>query len=150
MPSGLDQPQRTSDVDASRQRVVLVVDDDDALCEFIIDALGAEGYKTLRASDGRAALEAERSSAPDLILLDVNVPGGNGWEVLRQLRAQAGPQRAIVVMTGQYEGQDQALSSGAQGYLGKPFGLDDLLECVDLHSRIRIETDQTERLSAIE
>jgi two-component system OmpR family response regulator len=133
-----------------RQRVVLVVDDDDSLCQFIADALGPEGYTTVRAADGQAALSAVEVTAPDLILLDVQMPGIDGWEVLQQLRAKAGPHRPIVVMTGQYEGQERALGSGAQGYLAKPFDLDDLFECVDLHSSITMEGNPTERLGTTE
>ena len=138
------QPQTHTDKGA--ERVVLVVDDDAALCQFIADALEPEGYKTVRAADGHAALAAVEVSMPDLILLDVQMPGIDGWDVLGQLRAKAGPQRSIVVMTGQYEGQERALESGAQGYLAKPFDLDDLLECVDLHSSIKMENGLTERL----
>jgi DNA-binding response OmpR family regulator len=132
------------------QRVVLVVDDDESLCRFIADALQPEGYKTVRASDGQAALTAVDVANPDLILLDVNMPGIDGWDVLAQLRAKAGPGRSIVVMTGQYEGQERALQSGAQGYLAKPFDLDDLLESVDLHSGIKLENNVTERLGTTE
>jgi CheY-like chemotaxis protein len=128
-------------------RLVLVVDDDASLCRFIADALEPEGYSTVRAGDGRRALAAVEDANPDLILLDVNMPGIDGWNVLSELRAKAGPHCPIVVMTGQYEGQDRALQSGAQGYLAKPFDLDDLLECVDLHSSIKIESNLTERLA---
>jgi len=136
--------------DKGGERVVLVVDDDAALCQFVTDALEPEGYKTVRANDGAAALMAVEVAKPDLILLDVNMPGIDGWDVLAQLRAKAGPHRSIVVMTGQYEGQERALESGAQGYLAKPFDLDDLLECVDLHSSIKMENNLTERLGTTE
>jgi CheY-like chemotaxis protein len=130
-----------------QERVVLVVDDDTILCRFIADALEPEGYCIVRAADGRRALAAVDEANPDLILLDVNMPGIDGWKVLSELRAKAGPHRPIVVMTGQYQGQERALESGAQGYLAKPFDLDDLLESVDLHSRIIIESNFTERLA---
>jgi CheY-like chemotaxis protein len=135
---------------AGRNRVVLVVDDDPALRQFVADALDSEGFRTVRASNGEAALAAVEVSRPDLILLDVNMPGIDGWDVLRRLRAKAGPHQPIVVMTGQYAGQEQALSSGAQGYLAKPFDLDDLIECVDLHSSIKIEGNLDERLGTSE
>jgi CheY-like chemotaxis protein len=136
--------------DKGQSRVVLVVDDDTTLCRFIADALEPEGYSIVRAADGRRALAAVEDANPDLILLDVNMPGIDGWKVLSELRAKAGPHRSIVVMTGQYEGQERALQSGAQGYLAKPFDLDDLLESVDLHSRIIIESNYTERLATRE
>jgi two-component system OmpR family response regulator len=128
------------------QRVILIVDDDEALRVFVADVLEAEGYRTVGAADGREALAAVETANPDLILLDVHMPEIDGWDVMRQLRAKAGPHRPIVVMTGRYEGQEQALGSGAQGYLAKPFDLDDLIECVDLHSQIHMESNLTERL----
>jgi CheY-like chemotaxis protein len=132
--------------DSPARRLVLVVDDDPTVCQFISEALEAEGYNTAVASDGNSAFAALADFTPDLILLDVQMPGIDGWDVLRQLRAQAGPHQPIVVMTGRYEGQEQALSSGAQGYLAKPFNLSDLLDCVDLHSSIKMENDLRERL----
>jgi CheY-like chemotaxis protein len=135
---------------ARRQRTVLVVDDDAALRQFVSDALDAEGYRIVQASDGSSALAAVETAKPDLILLDVQMPGIDGWDVLRQLRAKAGPHQPIVVMTGQYTGQERALSTGAQGYLAKPFDLDDLLSCVDLHSGITMETNMTERMATHE
>jgi two-component system, OmpR family, response regulator len=139
-----DAPNRKP---SGRERVILVVDDDPTLSQFVADALEPEGYRTVRVANGEAAIAAVEVAKPDLILLDVQMPGINGWDVLRQLRAQAGPHQPIVVMTGQYAGQEQALGSGAQGYLAKPFDLDDLIECVDLHSSIKIEGDLQERLS---
>jgi CheY-like chemotaxis protein len=126
--------------------LVLVVDDDADICQFISEALTAEGYRTAVAPDGQSALESVADVQPDLILLDVQMPKLDGWHVLQQLRAQAGPHQPIVVMTGRYEGQERALGSGAQGYLAKPFDLDDLLECVDLHSKITMENNMTERI----
>jgi two-component system OmpR family response regulator len=129
-----------------RGRVVLVVDDDAGVRSFIADALIGEGYRVVEAADGQAALSAVAVAAPDLILLDVNMPGINGWDVLQQLRVTAGPHQPIVVMTGQYTGQERALGTGAQGYLAKPFDLEDLIESVDLHSRLTIENNLSERM----
>ena len=80
----------------------------------------------------------------DLILLDVRMPGVDGWQVLDELRSAAGEQTPVVVMTAQYTGQDRALQSGAQGYLAKPFELADLISCVDLHSQLHLGADLTE------
>lgn len=128
----------TSRAGATDAKHILVVDDDPAICNMIREALAEAGYRTDCVADGAAAVAAVTVHRPDLILLDVRMPGVNGWDVLGQLRAQAGPQQPIVIMTGQYEGQDQALASGAQGYLAKPFDLDDLLECVDLHANLHL------------
>ncbi len=129
---------------------ILVVDDDDAIRNFVCEALSEEGYRLLQASNGADALREVSQAAPDLILLDVRMPGVDGWQVLDELRSAAGPQTPVVVMTASYSGQDRALQSGAQGYLAKPFELHDLLECVDLHSRIQLGADLGETRTASE
>ncbi len=80
-----------------------------------------------------------RRKRPDLILLEVTMPGVNGWQVLEELRGAAGPQTPVVVMTAGYLAQDRALSSGAQGYLGKPFEVQDLVEAVQAHAGLRLQ-----------
>jgi len=142
-----EERRKTDEQAASpARRLILVVDDDPSVCQFISEALDAEGYAAVTASDGPSAFAALAATTPDLILLDVHMPGIDGWDVLRELRARAAPHQPIVVMTGRYEGQDRALSSGAQGYLAKPFDLSDLLDCVELHSSIKMENDLGERL----
>jgi len=129
---------------AQRRRTILVVDDDAAIRSFVVQALSEEGYAVRQAADGGEALAAVRSARPDLILLDVRMPGVDGWQVLDELRSAAGPQTPVVVMTAQFSGQDRALQSGAQGYLAKPFELTELLACVDLHSGIQLASDLSE------
>src|SRR5581483_7380844 len=97
-----------------------------------------------QASNGAEALDALATSSADLILLDVRMPGVDGWQVLDELRSAAGPQTPVVVMTASWSGQDRALQSGAQGYLAKPFELGELIACVDLHSRIQLGSDLNE------
>lgn len=133
-----------SDATGAVEKSVLVVDDDPDICRFITEALNEAGYTVNCARDGVSALQKVRGEPPDLILLDVHMPGIDGWDVLNQLRSAAGPQEPIVIMTGQYEGQERALASGAQGYLAKPFDLDDLVECVDLHANIQMTAGSDE------
>jgi two-component system OmpR family response regulator len=116
---------------------VLIVDDDEATRRMIADALVAEGYTVRAAASGPEAIRSVRRQRPDLILLDVNMPGVDGWQVLAELRA-AGPQTPVVVMTAGYLAQDRALASGAQGYLGKPFEVQDLVEAVQAHAGLRL------------
>ncbi len=120
-------------------RRILVVDDDPEIRRFIEAALGDAGYTVRLAANGSEALAAVDTHHPDLILLDVRMPGVDGWQVLDALRSAAGAQTPVVVMTASFTGQDQALRSGAQGYLAKPFELSDLLDCVDLHSRLALD-----------
>jgi CheY-like chemotaxis protein len=126
---------------------ILVVDDDAGIRTFVSEALNSEGYVVVEAANGAEALAAVSTVQPDLILLDVRMPGVNGWEVLDELRSAAGPQTPVVVTTASYSGQDQALQSGAQGYLAKPFDLTALYECVDLHSRLRLEPGLRESMA---
>ncbi len=118
---------------------VLVVDDDEATRRMIADALVAEGYTVRAAASGAEAIRSVRRRRPDLILLDVHMPGVDGWQVLEELRSAAGPQTPVVVMTAGYLAQDRALSSGAQGYLGKPFGVQDLVEAVQAHAGLPLQ-----------
>jgi DNA-binding response OmpR family regulator len=119
------QPQRSGRV--------LVVDDEEDILTFVRDALEEEGYEVLTASSGEEGRRLAKRQRPDLILLDIHLPGADGWAVLDELRAAAGPQAPVVVMTGGFDDQDQALSTGAQGYLGKPFDMDDLINAVEAH-----------------
>lgn len=131
-----------SEAPAEAPTRVLVVDDEEDIVRFVCEALESEGYEVDSATDGEDALRATHAHRPDLILLDVNMPHIDGWEVLSQLRAAAGEQTPVVVMTGGYRAQDQALASGAQGYLGKPFDLDDLLRAVAAHAGLPMRDAQ--------
>jgi CheY-like chemotaxis protein len=132
------------EADARSRRRILVVDDDASIRSFVQQALGDAGYEVALAANGEQALESVDAAAPHLILLDVRMPGVDGWQVLDALRSAAGDQTPVVVMTAEYSGQERALASGAQGYLAKPFELDDLLDCVDLHSSLRLDVTMQE------
>jgi two-component system, OmpR family, response regulator MtrA len=100
---------------------VLVVDDDTALAEMLGIVLRGEGFDTSFCADGAQALEAFRSSRPDLVLLDVMLPGKDGIEVCRQIRAESGV--PIVMLTAKTDTVDVVLGleSGADDYIVKPF-----------------------------
>jgi two-component system, OmpR family, response regulator MtrA len=100
---------------------VLVVDDDTALAEMLGIVLRGEGFDTSFCGDGAQALEAFRSSRPDLVLLDVMLPGKDGIEVCRQIRAESGV--PIVMLTAKTDTVDVVLGleSGADDYVVKPF-----------------------------
>ncbi len=100
---------------------ILVVDDDEQLSSIIRFTLKREGFVVLTAPDGQAALEAWRQEAPDLILLDVNLPRLNGHQVLRRIRAES--QTPVIMLTVRAEDEDvvQGLDLGADDYVAKPF-----------------------------
>jgi len=105
-----------------------VADDDEAICDTIEDALHLAGYLTMRARDGQMALDRVRSDRPDLVILDVNMPKLDGFEVLRKMRSLSITTPAIL-LTARHEREDAVtgLKLGADDYVKKPFGLEELL-----------------------
>jgi two-component system response regulator MtrA len=100
---------------------VLVVDDDTALAEMLGIVLRAEGFEPLFCADGAKALTAFRESKPDLVLLDLMLPGRDGIDVCRSIRAESGV--PIVMLTAKTDTVDivLGLESGADDYVVKPF-----------------------------
>jgi two-component system OmpR family response regulator len=107
---------------------ILVADDDEAICDTVEDALHLAGYLTMRARDGQMALDRIRSDRPDLVILDVNMPKMDGFEVLRKMRSLSIETPAIL-LTARHEREDAVtgLKLGADDYVKKPFGLEELL-----------------------
>jgi CheY-like chemotaxis protein len=116
-------------------RTVLVVDDDPDLRELMRLLLEGAGYRVETARDGREALERVFAHAPALVLLDMKMPGMNGWQFARTLRQTHNRRIPIVVVTAGDDARRTAEEVGAEAYLGKPFELDDVLKVVELHSR---------------
>ena len=106
---------------------VLVVEDDKPIRASIRRALAYEGYEVVEAPDGETGLETIRTNPPDLILLDLNLPGMDGVEVCRRIRA-AGDTMPIMMITARDAISDRVdgLDSGADDYLVKPFDLEEL------------------------
>ncbi len=100
---------------------MLVVDDDTALAEMLGIVLRGEGFEPVFCADGAQALEVFRSSRPDLVLLDLMLPGRDGIEVCRQIRSESGV--PIVMLTAKTDTVDivLGLESGADDYVVKPF-----------------------------
>jgi two-component system alkaline phosphatase synthesis response regulator PhoP len=107
---------------------ILIIDDEPDLVRGLEDNLRFEGYQTVSAREGRRGLELALTEAPDLILLDIMMPGLSGWEVCRQIRAK-GVDVPIIMLTARGEEPDRVkgLDLGADDYLSKPFGLRELL-----------------------
>jgi type II secretory ATPase GspE/PulE/Tfp pilus assembly ATPase PilB-like protein/CheY-like chemotaxis protein len=104
--------------------MVLLVDDEDQLRRVMRDLLERQGYTVVEARDGAQALEEVDRHAPDIIILDLNLPGVDGYSVLAQLRSrQATRQLPIVVLTakGDEDNEVRVLELGADDFLTKPF-----------------------------
>ena len=100
---------------------VLIVDDDIALAEMLGIVLRGEGFETTSVADGDRALQAFREFKPDLVLLDLMLPGRDGIDVCRQIRAESGV--PIIMLTAKSDTVDVVvgLESGADDYVIKPF-----------------------------
>ncbi len=110
-------------------KMVLIVDDEPVLRAVIRDVLWEEGYAVVEAPDGRAVLEILARKRPDLILMDVMMPGIDGREVYRVLRARDDMSDVPVVMMSAAV-QANRLDPSIAGFLPKPFDLNRLLETV--------------------
>ncbi len=110
---------------AARTARVLVVDDDEDVTNMLRRALSFEGYAVATARDGTEGIKKTIEFAPDLVVLDILMPGLDGLEVCRRLRA-GDPQLAILMLTARDATADQVvgLDAGADDYLVKPFTLD--------------------------
>ena len=100
---------------------ILVVDDEQSILDLVTAYLKPEGYQVYTAMDGPAALKAARAFRPDLIVLDIMLPGMDGFEVLSQLRRESPVY--VILLTARAEETDKivGLSVGADDYLTKPF-----------------------------
>ena len=107
---------------------ILIVEDEHAVARGIQYALQQEGYDVAVARSGEEGLEIAVDQAPDLVVLDVRLPGIDGFEVLRRVRA-AGAKMPILVLTARDDEVDKVigLELGADDYLTKPFGLRELM-----------------------
>jgi excisionase family DNA binding protein len=111
--------------------VVLLVDDDERVRELVRVNLEFEGYLVREAGGAEEGLAAIEEGKPDLILLDVMMPHVDGWEMLRRVQERYGAGAIPVVMfSGKLDehAHVQAASSGASGFVGKPFDLQQLIE----------------------
>ncbi|HEX6748529.1 MAG TPA: response regulator [Longimicrobium sp.] len=114
---------------------ILVVDDNPDNVEILRAFLESRGYAVTLASDGRAALARMEQVRPDLVLLDVMMPGMDGWQVCRTIKnhPELGATTRVVMVTakGAYEDKFEGLRSGADDYVVKPVDFKDLLEKVE-------------------
>ena len=123
---------------------VLVVDDEPTIAEVVARYLDRAGYRTRVASDGAQAIEAAARQRPDLVVLDLMLPGIDGLEVMRRLREQDRERIAVILLTAKGEESDRVigLRLGADDYVVKPFSPAELVARVDAVLR-RIDTSPT-------
>jgi two-component system, OmpR family, response regulator len=119
---------------------LLVVDDETTILELLSGSLRLAGFEVVTADSGAEALRAATSARPDLVLLDVMMPGGDGFEVARWIRS-TGPDVPVIFLTARDEVPDRVagFAAGADDYVTKPFSLDEVL------ARIRAVLKRTQQ-----
>ena len=127
------------------QRVsVLIIEDEKSICDFISKILGTNNYKVTSAPTGKEGLEVLTSSMPDLILLDLGLPDMDGIEIIRSTRKWSSITIIVISARTQEKEKVLALDAGADDYITKPFGTEELLARIRTairHSNM-IEADQ--------
>lgn len=114
----------------SAQKKILIVDDDRSTRLTLSSLLQSEGFRTATAPDGERALERAKRLRPDLIVLDLGLPGMDGWQTLRRLQGEPATATVpVMIVSARGEPTDvvQAVQNGAEYYVGKPFRSDELL-----------------------
>ena len=111
----------------ARERTILVVEDEMPILRFLRSSLQENGFRVIEAIDGRSALDLAVSRKPDMVLLDLMLPDMDGIEVLRRLRQWTTAPVIILSAKGQESDKIAGLDAGADDYLTKPFGVDELL-----------------------
>ena len=121
-------------VEETRVRSIIIVEDDEDIADSIRYNLEREGFRTRVAVTGEDALKLILNGPPDLVLLDLNLPGMNGFEICRRLRAESTTAKVpILMLTARADETDKVLglNMGADDYITKPFGMRELVARVN-------------------
>lgn len=118
------------------KKKVLIVDDQNGIRVLLTEVFNSEGYKTYQASNGMLALEIVKKDKPDLVLLDMKIPGMDGLEILKRIK-KIDPDVKVIMMTayGELDMIKEATESGALMHFTKPFDIDELRTAV--HAELR-------------
>lgn len=127
---------------------ILIIEDEPNIRELVLYNLSQNGYEGLAAEDGLQGLSMARSEKPDLILLDIMLPGKNGYDICKELRAE-GNNTPVIMLTAKNEEIDKVLGLefGADDYISKPFGIRELMARIKAVMR-RYESNPEQDASA--
>lgn len=121
------------------EKTLLVIEDEPAILRFLRPSLEGTGWRVLEATTGRAGQDLAASKKPNVILLDLGLPDGDGLDVLKTLRKWTSAPIIIISARGQEKDKIAGLDAGADDYLTKPFGIAELL------ARLRVALRHAER-----
>jgi CheY-like chemotaxis protein len=133
---GLPQGGAGNGILSSRKWKVLVIDDAEIVSRVVRDYLNAVGFEAFTATDGSTSLQSIRELHPDIVLMDVHMPGMDGLETARRIRAgQDHPEVPIIALTAlaMPGDRERCLEAGMNDYLSKPVRLEDLAEVLRRH-----------------
>jgi two-component system KDP operon response regulator KdpE len=123
----------------ARRAVILVVDDEPAIRRLLRTSLTGQGYDVVEAEDAAAALSAAEREKPDLVILDLGLPDQPGIEVIRGLRQRSTLPIIVLSVRDDERGKVDALDGGADDYVTKPFGVDELVARIRTALRHRFQ-----------
>ncbi|NGM85575.1 response regulator [Paenibacillus sp. 7124] len=119
-----------------KKKKVLIVDDQNGIRILLMEVFNSEGYTTFQAANGKAALDIVRSDCPDLVLLDMKIPGMDGLEILKHIK-EINTEIKVIMMTayGELDMIKEATKLGALMHFTKPFDIDEMRVAVNMHLR---------------
>ncbi len=128
---------------------ILIVDDDENICELLRLYLEKDGFETLVANDGEQAIKYAAQHSPDLILLDIMLPGLDGWQVCREIRKTS--ETPIIMLTAKSETFDKilGLELGADDYVSKPFDTKEVIARIKAVLRRSNDNDKQNQVSEV-
>ena len=124
---------------AGSDPAILVVDDEPAIRRLLRNTLSVQDFRVVEAATGKEALEAVRHDKPDLVILDLGLPDLEGLEIIRTVRATSHVPIVVLSSRGDEKGKVTALDLGADDYVTKPFGVDELMARIRAALRHRLQ-----------
>ena len=129
--------------------LVLVIDDEPGIRDFVELGLAAEGFRVIASATGASGLEQLRREAPDAIILDAGLPDGDGFDLLPAIRAATDAPIVMLTARGEIEDRVRGLELGADDYIAKPFHLAEVLARLRAHLRRRHVGDGVLRVAGV-
>lgn len=110
---------------------VLIVDDNKDILQLVQQVLQVEGHEVIVASDGFEAVQREATTAPDVVVCDINLPGISGWEVCKRIKARRNVPLMLLTVHAEQDDIDRSVQSGADDHMIKPFDLNEFVRRIE-------------------